>query len=77
MSWPSAEVLFSACLFPFLVSELPTQIGNAVGVPDPARRNESRVGKLQFQIQQGLDRRREIIQKNPTEEINYSRYLDR
>jgi len=57
MTWPTAEVLFSACLFPFLVSELPTQVGIAVGVPGSARRNKSRVGKLKFQIQQGLDRR--------------------
>jgi hypothetical protein len=28
------DVLFVACLTPFLVSKLPTKVGNAVEVPD-------------------------------------------
>jgi len=63
MSLPTADVLFSACLAPVLDSELPTQIGYAVGVPDRARESESRVSKSKFQIQLGLGRRREITQK--------------
>jgi hypothetical protein len=48
------DVLFVARLTPFLVSKLPTKVGNAVEVPDLARKNESSVSKLKFQIRHGL-----------------------
>jgi len=60
-----SDVLFVACHTPSLVSKLPTKRENAVEMPDPARKTDSRISTLKLHIRNGLGGRRQILHRSP------------